>query len=124
MWRDFTYIDDLVEAIFRLVFTIPSVKDDNLESVSLNDSTSLVAPFRIVNIGNSTTVKLTDFIGAFEKAIGTKAKKTLLPMQPGDVAATWADTSLLESLTGFRPNTSIDEGVKTFIAWYRDYYDV
>ena len=124
MWRDFTYIDDLVEAIFRLISATPSIKEDSIEIESSNDSKSLVAPFRVVNIGNSNAVKLTDFISAFEKAIGLKAKKNLLPMQPGDVVSTWADTGLLKSLTGFTPNTDIDEGVKNFIEWYRDYYDV
>ena len=124
MWRDFTYIDDLVEAIFRLISATPSVNEDSVEIESSNDSTSPVAPFRVVNIGNSNAVKLTDFISAFEKALGLKAKKNLLPMQPGDVVSTWADTDLLKSLTGFTPNTDIDEGVKNFIEWYRDYYDV
>ena len=101
MWRDFTYIDDLVEAIFRLISATPSLKEDSEEIENSNDSTSLVAPFRVVNIGNSNTVKLTDFISSFEKAIGLEAKKNLLPIQPGDVVSTWADTSLLKSLTGF-----------------------
>jgi len=124
MWRDFTYIDDLVEAIFRLIYVVPCIKDDSSKTENSNDSISLVAPFRVINIGNSNTVKLTDFINAFERAIGLKAKKNLLPMQPGDVVSTWADTDLLKSLTGFTPNTNIDEGVKNFVTWYRDYYDV
>ena len=124
MWRDFTYIDDLVEAIFRLIFVAPCIKDESSKTENSNDSISLVAPFRVINIGNSNIVKLTDFINAFERAIGLKAKKNLLPMQPGDVVSTWADTDLLKSLTGFTPNTNIDEGVKKFVTWYRDYYDV
>ena len=124
MWRDFTYIDDLVEGIFRLIFAIPDENENRKVKKCVQDSISPVAPFRVVNIGNSDNVKLTDFIRAFEKAFSIEAKKNLLPIQPGDVVSTWADTSLLQSLTGFAPNTNIDEGVKKFVAWYRDYYGV
>ena len=88
------------------------------------DSISPVAPFRIVNIGNGAPVKLMDYIQAIEDACGTTAQKNFLPMQPGDVPATWADASLLETLTGTRPATPVATGIAKFVAWYRDYYRI
>jgi UDP-glucuronate 4-epimerase len=88
------------------------------------DSLSSVAPYRIVNIGNSESVPLTDFIAAIEAATGKAAIRNLMPMQPGDVPATWADASLLQSLTGHRPKTQVAQGVARFVEWYRDYYRV
>ena len=123
MRRDFTYIDDLVEAIIALIFADPSNVDDN-QLKHRNDSKSPVAPFRIVNIGNSTSEKLTDFINALEVALGIKAKKNYMPMQQGDVSATWADSDLLETLTGYKPSTDISLGVKRFVDWYKKYYDL
>ena len=120
MWRDFTYIDDLVSAI-ELLIKITPIELDPKPTV---DSKSLVAPFRVVNIGNSKSIKLTEFIAAFENATGIRAKKNLLPMQPGDVISTWADASLLKKLTGFTPKTDVSKGVAEFIKWYRDYYKV
>ncbi|MBD3623925.1 MAG: NAD-dependent dehydratase, partial [Rhodobacteraceae bacterium] len=85
---------------------------------------SPVAPFRVVNIGNGAPVRLLDFIEAIEAATGRAAEKTMLPMQPGDMRATWADTALLEALTGYRPRMELQEGVQNFVDWYRDYYRV
>ena len=88
------------------------------------DSKSHVAPFRVVNIGNSKPHQLLDFIRAIEESLGTQAIKNLMPMQAGDVPATWADTSLLEMLTGYVPTTDIATGVQNFVGWYREYYNV
>lgn len=123
MMRDFTYVEDLVEAVRRLV-DAPPVKPQGPEDVAEGDSLSPVAPWRVVNIGNSQPVQLGDMIGAIEDALGIKAKRNLMPMQPGDVPATWADAELLRTLTGYVPQTDIREGVQRFVAWYRDYYGV
>ena len=122
MRRDFTYVTDLVEAILLLVDAVP----DHLtqQGMCAGDSLSPVAPYRVVNIGNSDTVPLLDFIKAIEDATGVVAEKNLLPMQPGDVPATWADASLLKALTGYVPKTSVRDGVASFVAWYRDYYKI
>ena len=124
MSRDFTYIDDLVYGISLLIDAIPEYPDQAKEKLESADSKSHVAPFRIVNIGNSKPFKLLDFINAIEQSIGVKAVKNLMPMQPGDVPATWADTSLLGGLTGYTPNTDITIGVQNFVSWYREYYNV
>ncbi len=121
MARDFTYIDDLVEAIRALIDVVPPSPDAGMAAVP-GDSLSPVAPCRIVNVGASTPVKLTDFIAAVEAATGRRAEQTLLPMQPGDVPRTWADTALLQALTGFEARVDVAEGVRRFVAWYRDYY--
>jgi UDP-glucuronate 4-epimerase len=121
MWRDFTCVDDLVEAI-RLLIDVPPVRPEPGEAVPEGDSLSKDAPFRIVNIGNSTKVKLTDFVDAIEEVLGKTAIRNLLPMQKGDVPATWADASLLQRLTGYRPQTDLREGMRRFVDWYRDYY--
>ncbi|WP_135467903.1 SDR family NAD(P)-dependent oxidoreductase [Crenalkalicoccus roseus] len=118
MERDFTYIDDLVEAILRLIPRVPEAG----RPVAACDSLSPVAPYRLVNIGNSRPVPLLDFIAAIERATGRRAERNLLPLQPGDVPATWADTALLHALTGFRPATDVDAGIAAFVAWFRDYY--
>ena len=124
MSRDFTYIDDLVSAIRLLMDTIPLQYDDKAKSLLAIDSQSPVAPFRLVNIGNSQPEQLSDFIGAIEQFLGIEAEKNFMPMQPGDVPATWADTSLLELLTGYRQKTNIEVGVAHFVEWYRDYYSI
>ena len=124
MTRDFTYIDDLVAAMRLLMDTIPSECDDKTESCIAIDSKSPVAPFRLVNIGNSQPEQLNDFIRAIEKSLGIKAELNFMPMQPGDVPATWADTSLLELLTGYRQKTNIEVGVARFVEWYRHYYSI
>ena len=87
-----------------------------------DDSLSPVAPWRVVNIGNSDAVQLTDFIAAIEAATGLTAIRNLMPMQAGDVPATWADAELLRKLTGYRPRTDVRDGVRAFVDWYRDYY--
>jgi len=120
MQRDFTYVEDLVEAIRRLMTAVPERPADG--QVPDGDSLSPVAPFRVVNIGNSTSVQLTDYIAAIEHATGVAAERNLMPIQPGDVPATWADATLLKRLTGYVPQTGIDEGVARFVQWYRAYY--
>ncbi len=123
MMRDFTYVEDLVEAVRRLVDTTPQ-RPDSPEDIAEGDSLSPVAPWRVVNIGNSQPVQLDAMIAAIEEALGIEAKRNLLPMQPGDVPATWADAELLRALTGYVPQTNIREGVRRFVEWYRDYYRV
>jgi UDP-glucuronate 4-epimerase len=122
MRRDFTYVTDLVEAIILLIDAVPDYLTGQGKHV--NDSLSPVAPFRVVNIGNSETVPLLDFIKAIESATGVTAEMNMMPMQPGDVPATWADASLLESLTGYVPRTTVRDGVTQFVAWYRNYYKI
>jgi len=119
MYRDFTYVDDLVRAISLIIMAPP----EKGQPVAENDSLSMVAPFRVVNVGNNDKVRLLDFIEALEQAIGIKAQRQYLDMQKGDVFATWADSSLLKSLTGFSPVTDYRTGVRRFVEWYRDYYE-
>lgn len=120
MKRDFTYVTDLVEAIRLLFEAVPQRPDDGI--VKSGDSLSPVAPYRVVNIGNSDSVQLTDFISAIEKATGLTSSRNLMPIQAGDVPATWADASLLKALTGYTPQTRVEEGVRSFVEWYRRYY--
>ena len=122
MWRDFTYVDDLVRGIAGLIDAVPQ-RPENPEAIQPGDSVSPAAPFRVVNIGNSEKVRLMDFVDAIEAEIGKKAVRNYMPMQQGDVPATWADASLLQSLTGYRPRTPFREGVARFVRWYRDYYE-
>jgi UDP-glucuronate 4-epimerase len=119
MYRDFTYVDDLVHAIKLLIDTPPSN-----EKISNLDSLSSVAPYRVVNIGNSKKIKLMDFIKVIEESLGKKAIRNYMPMQMGDVPATWADTSLLQKLTNYRPKTNFKDGIISFIKWYRKYYNL
>jgi len=121
MERDFTYVADLVRAIELLIGVPPRLPGSRGE-LPPNDSISPVAPFRIVNIGNSEPVRLLDFIGIIEEKLGKKAQRNYLPMQPGDVRATWANADLLRDLTGYQPHTDIREGVAAFVDWFRDYY--
>jgi UDP-glucuronate 4-epimerase len=121
MKRDFTYIDDLVRAI-RLLIDVPPVRPAQAAAIAAGDSLSPVAPFRVVNIGNSAPVGLLDFVEAIEDALGKKAVRNCLDMQPGDVAATWADSSLLHALTNYRPRTALNDGVRLFVDWYLNYY--
>ncbi|MEM6482860.1 MAG: NAD-dependent epimerase/dehydratase family protein, partial [Pseudomonadota bacterium] len=123
MQRDFTYIDDLVEGIRRLIDAVPPAPDATDPAIP-GDNLSAVAPYRVVNIGNSEPVALMAFIAALEKTLGRKAKKNMMEMQPGDVPATWADASLLRILTGYAPQTDLETGVARFVDWYRDYYGV
>ena len=121
MYRDFTYVDDLVRSIAELMNVIPSAEDIGKYD---GDSLSHVAPYRVVNIGNGTKVRLTEFIDAIEEYLGIGAVRNLLPMQQGDVPATWADTQLLEQLIGMKPQTDIKTGIARFIDWYRSYKDI
>ncbi|WP_417686767.1 SDR family NAD(P)-dependent oxidoreductase [Roseibium sp.] len=122
MKRDFTYVEDLVEGIRLLIDAVPVRPEDGV--VEEGDSLSPVAPWRVVNIGNSQSVQLTAYIEAIEEAVGRKAERNLMPMQAGDVPATWANADLLQKLTGYRPKTDVTTGVAKFVSWYRDYYAV
>ena len=121
MWRDFTCVDDLVEGIRLLIDAVP-VRPAPGEAIPEGDSLSKDAPYRIVNIGNSDKVRLMDFVEAIEEVLGKTAVKNFMPMQKGDVPATWADASLLKTLTGYAPKTDIRDGMRDFVVWYRDYY--
>ena len=116
--RDFTYIDDLVESIRRLIDIPPKIGNHIIRG----DSLSPVAPYRLVNIGNATPVRLLDYIDAIESAIGRKAVKNMVGMQPGDVQQTFADVRLLKALTGYTPNTDYRAGIQNFVDWYKAYY--
>lgn len=120
--RDFTYIDDIVEGVIKSSDQIatPDSKWSAAEPKPANSN----APFRIFNIGNGNPAQLSDYIDALEDALGKKAKREMLPMQPGDIPDTHADTSKLQQATGYKPDTSVREGVQKFVAWYRDYYSV
>ncbi len=122
MIRDFTYIDDITESLFRIINKIP--KKSSTFDLSNPDPSSSWAPYLIFNIGNSQPTSLLKYIEAIEDALGIKAKKYMCPMQPGDVATTSADTSALERWTDFKPNTPLKEGVKSFVNWYRSYYQI
>jgi UDP-glucuronate 4-epimerase len=122
MVRDFTYIDDIVEGVYRVIHKIP---EPNLSWDSNDpDPATSYCPYRIYNIGNNQKVDLMRYIEVLEKCLGRKAKKNFLPMQPGDVPATYADVSDLAADVGFKPDTSIEEGIKRFVAWYMEYYRV
>lgn len=120
MYRDFTYVDDLVRGIRLLIDAIPE-RPQSASDIAQGDSLSPVAPFRVVNIGNNDKVRLLDFVEAIEAELGMTAIRNYMEMQPGDVPATWADASLLERLTGHRPNTDYRDGIRDFVRWYRDY---
>jgi UDP-glucuronate 4-epimerase len=122
MVRDFTYIDDIVEGVVRVVDSVAA--PDPAWNGDAPDPARSFAPYRIFNIGNNRPVPLLDFISALEEALGRKAKMELLPMQPGDVPSTMADVSELESAVGFRPVTTIREGIGRFVDWYRDYHGI
>lgn len=120
--RDFTYIDDIVEGVLRIDNSIPQrTKDWTVENGSPGDSS---APYRIYNIGNGQPVQLMDFVAALENAIGVKAKKNFMPMQPGDVYATYADTQGLFDAVQYQPSVSVAEGVAQFVKWYRTFYQI
>jgi UDP-glucuronate 4-epimerase len=118
--RDFTYIDDIVEGVIRTL-DHPATADPAYDPVAPNPGTS-AAPYRVYNIGNDEPVQLLDFIATLEKHLGRSVEKNLLPMQPGDVPDTWADVSALRRDVDYAPSTSIDEGLRKFAAWYRDFY--
>ena len=120
MMRDFTYIDDIVEGIERLIDQPPKANPDfDRENPTASGS---YAPYKVYNIGNNQPVKLMDFIQTIEKHLGIEAKKEFLPMQPGDVKATYANIDDLTEATGFKPSTTIDQGIKKFVDWYMGYY--
>ena len=120
MKRDFTYIDDIVEAIIRLQDVIPEANSE--WTVETGSPATSSAPYRVYNIGNSAPVELMDYITALEEALGIEAKKNMMPMQAGDVLETSAETQPLYDLVGFRPQTSVQDGVKTFVDWSREFY--
>ncbi|CAI1640257.1 MULTISPECIES: NAD-dependent epimerase [Serratia] len=122
MHRDFTYVDDIAEAIVRLQAVIPQA--DPSWSVEQGSSATSSAPYHVYNIGNSAPVKLMEYITALEQALGVTARKNMLPMQPGDVMDTSADTAELYRDIGFKPETSVEEGVKRFVDWYKAFYQV
>ena len=119
MYRDYTYIDDITDGIYKLLNKAPSL---NSKKKFKNDSLSSVAPFRILNIGNTKKVYLLDFINTLEKELGKKIKKNYMPMQKGDVHSTLSDSSLLKRITGYNPKTNYKTGIKKFIKWYLNYY--
>ena len=119
MYRDFTYIDDIVDGIYKLISKAPNTKQ--FRKIK-NDSLSSVAPFRILNIGNTKKVYLLDFINALEKELGKKAIRNYMPLQKGDVKITLSDTTLLKKLTGYNPKTNYKTGIKKFLKWYLFYY--
>ena len=118
MYRDYTYIDDIVDGIYKLIYKIPSLKTNKIK----NDSLSTVAPFRILNIGNTEKIYLLDFINTLEKELNQKAIKKFLPMQKGDVHSTLSDTKLLNKITNYKPKTSYKIGINKFVSWYKNYY--
>jgi UDP-glucuronate 4-epimerase len=120
MERDFTYIDDIVEGIVRLIPKSPSSNTD--WSGNNPESSTSFAPYRIFNIGNSNPVKLMDFISEIEQQLGVEAKKNMLPMQPGDVPKTWAKVDDFFEYTDFKPEVGVEQGIKEFISWYKSYY--
>jgi len=122
MTRDFTYVDDIIESLIRLL-NKPAAPDPAFDRANPDPATSW-APHRVFNIGNSNPTPLMTYIEAVEQALGITAEKQFLPMQPGDVPATAADTSALEAWVGFKPNTPVRDGVGRFVAWYREFYGV
>ncbi len=122
MQRDFTYVDDIVEGVMRVIDTIPS-GDKSWDARQPDPSTSK-APYKIYNIGNSSPVHLMKFIETLEKTLGKEATKNYLPMQPGDVPKTWADTEDLSIELGYKPNTPVEKGIEKFVKWYKDFYKI
>ncbi|MDO8450840.1 MAG: NAD-dependent epimerase [Rhodoferax sp.] len=120
MQRDFTFVDDIVEGVIRVLDRV-AVSNPSYDAVLADPATSN-APYRVFNIGNNNPVPLLDFIACIEDALGKKAEKNLLPLQDGDVPATYANTDALNEWVGFVPGTSIEQGIGRFVAWYRDYY--
>ncbi|MCK5277644.1 MAG: NAD-dependent epimerase [Cyclobacteriaceae bacterium] len=122
MKRDFTYINDIVEGIYRLINHIP--KPNNSWDALNPDPSFSKAPYKVFNIGNNQPVELNYFIESIEKALGKKAIKNLLPLQPGDVVETYANVDHLKDEVGFKPDTKIEDGIQSFVDWYRDYYKI
>ncbi|MHC5001059.1 MAG: NAD-dependent epimerase/dehydratase family protein, partial [Planctomycetota bacterium] len=122
MRRDFTYVDDIVEGVVRVI-DHPAKGNSDWSGQSPDPSCSK-APYKIYNIGNSNPVELMDFIEAIEQALGKKAQKNMMPIQPGDVPATWANVDDLVEDLDYQPNTTVQEGVQRFIDWYKDFYHI
>lgn len=122
MQRDFTYIDDIVEGVIRVIDNEPKGKPD--WNGKIPDPSCSIAPYKVYNIGNSSPVKLMDFIEAIEQSLGLKAEKNFLPLQAGDVPATWANVDDLVEDLGYKPETKVQKGIKSFVEWYRTYYGV
>ena len=122
MVRDFTYIDDVIESVFRVIKK-PAKENLEFDAYNPNPATSW-APYQIFNIGNSNPIKLMAYIEALEKSLNVKAKLQMLPMQPGDVSFTYADTEALSDYIGFKPRTSIEEGINSFVSWYKEFYAI
>jgi UDP-glucuronate 4-epimerase len=122
MKRDFTYVDDIVEGVIRVLDR--TAEANPAYDAALADPATSNAPYRVFNIGNNNPVPLLDFIGCIEDALGMKAEKRLLPLQDGDVPATYANTDALNDWVGFVPGTTVQQGIGRFVAWYRDYYKV
>jgi len=120
MKRDFTYIDDVVESVVRIMEVIPT--PDSHWSSDRPDPSSSIAPFRLYNVGNHVPVDLLELIALLEEALGKRAQKNFLPMQPGDVTATYADVESLERVTGFSPQTTMREGIQRFVQWYKEFH--
>ena len=120
--RDFTYVDDIVEGVIRTMDNTAQPNSD-WDSASPDPGTSR-APYRIYNIGNQQPVELMRYIEVIESCVGKEAEKNLLPMQPGDVPDTWADTEDLAADVGYRPSTPVEVGVRNFVDWYREFYDI
>ena len=122
MLRDFTYIDDIVEGIIRIINIIPQGNPD-WDEMNPDPATS-PAPYRVYNIGNQHPTRLLDYISCIEKAIGREAKKEFLPMQAGDVYQTYADSSALAEVTGFTPHTDLQYGIDRTVSWFKNYYNL
>jgi UDP-glucuronate 4-epimerase len=122
MRRDFTYIDDIIEGVFRLTEKVPEPNPDWRGDCP--DPATSFAPYKIYNIGSNRPVELSEFILALEKELGLTANKRMLPLQPGDVPATYADVDDLMADVGFKPSTTLEDGIRHFVAWYREYYNV
>ena len=120
MNRDFTYIDDVVESIFRCCSKPANFEKEKIDTKNMSNTS---APHKIFNVGNSKPVNLNEFVMKIEKYLGLKANKNLCEMQKGDVHTTYADTKLLEEWTGYLPNMSLDNGIQRFISWYINYYE-
>ena len=120
--RDFTYIDDITESLTRIINKIPFPKNDF--NLKIPENSSSWAPYRIFNLGNSNPIKLIDYINTIEEEIGIKAKRVFMPMQPGDVFETHADTTLLESWIDYKPVMPIKLGIKNFVQWYKEFYEI
>ena len=122
MRRDFTYIDDIAEGVIRVIDRVPEPNPD--WSGDMPDPSASYAPYKLYNIGNNNPVELMHFIEVLEDCLGKKAVKNLLPIQPGDVPATYADVDDLIRDVGFKPSTSIEEGIRKFVEWYKGYYEI